>query len=80
MLRLTSLAPDTVEAILRSDEPDGLSLEKLRKDLPARWEEQRKTLGLVQPGMATGRADATSRYGNALFESCPAAYRSCHSW
>ena len=30
MLRLTSLAPDTVEAILRRDEPEGLSLEKLR--------------------------------------------------
>jgi len=43
MLRLTSLAPDIIEAILRGDEPDGLSLEKLRKNLPVRWEEQRKT-------------------------------------
>ena len=50
MLRLTSLAPDIIEAILRGDEPDGLSLEKLRKpalsaaegNLPVRWEEQRK--------------------------------------
>jgi len=25
MLRLTSLAPDIIEAILRGDEPDGLS-------------------------------------------------------
>jgi hypothetical protein len=33
---LTSLAPDIIEAILRGDEPDGLSLEKLRKNLPAR--------------------------------------------
>jgi len=41
MLRLTSLAPDIIEAILRGDEPDGLSLEKLRKNLPVRWEEQR---------------------------------------
>jgi hypothetical protein len=31
VLRLTSLAPDTIEAILRGDEPDGLSLEKLQK-------------------------------------------------
>ena len=45
MLRLTSLAPDIVEAILRGDEPDGLSLEKLRKHLPVRWEEQRKVCG-----------------------------------
>jgi len=43
MLRLTSLAPDIIEAILRGDEPDGLSLEKLRKNLPVRWDEQRKT-------------------------------------
>ncbi len=50
MLRLTSLAPDIIEAILRGDEPDGLSrarprglsLEKLRKNLPVRWEEQRR--------------------------------------
>jgi len=53
MLRLTSLAPDIIEAILRGDEPDGLSLEKLRKNLlvlrskllrrvvPVRWEEQK---------------------------------------
>jgi capsid protein len=42
MLRLTSLAPDIIEAILRGDEPDGLSLEKLRKNLPMRWDEQQK--------------------------------------
>jgi hypothetical protein len=42
MLRLTSLAPDIIEAILRGEEPDGLSLETLRKDLPVRWEEQRQ--------------------------------------
>ncbi len=42
ILRLTSLAPDIIEAILRGDEPDGISLEKLRKNLPVRWEEQRE--------------------------------------
>ena len=42
MLPLTSLAPDIIEAILRADEPDGLSLEKLRKNLPVRWDEQRR--------------------------------------
>jgi len=42
MLRLTSLAPDIIEAILRGDEPDALSLEKLRKYLPTGWDEQRK--------------------------------------
>ena len=66
MLRLTSLAPDIIEAILRgdmsrrsaaeTDEPDGLSLENLRKlvlstvegpalsPLPVRWNEQRDML------------------------------------
>ena len=38
---LRSHAPDIIEAILRGDEPDGLSLEKLRKDLPVRWDEQK---------------------------------------
>ncbi|MBN1341561.1 MAG: hypothetical protein JXQ73_02725 [Phycisphaerae bacterium] len=42
MLRLTSLAPDIVEAIIRGDEPEGISLEKLRKGLPVGWKEQRK--------------------------------------
>ena len=42
MLRLTSLAPDIIEAVLRGDEPDSLSFEKLRKNLPVRWDEQRK--------------------------------------
>ena len=45
MLRLTSLAPDIIEAILRGDEPEGLSLEKLRKNLPMRWDEQRERYG-----------------------------------
>ena len=43
--KLTSLAPDITEAILRGEEPDGLSLENLRKNLPVRWEEQRKICG-----------------------------------
>ena len=42
MLRRTALAPDIIEAILCGDEPDGLSREKLRKNLPVRWDEQRE--------------------------------------
>jgi len=45
MLRLTSLAPDIIEAILRGKEPEGMSLEKLRKDLPVAWSEQRERCG-----------------------------------
>jgi hypothetical protein len=43
MLRLTSLAPDIVEAILRGEEPEGMSLEKLRKELAVVWGGQRKS-------------------------------------
>ena len=52
MLRLTSRAHDIIEAFLRrdllrrsaakTDEPDGLSLEKLRKNLPVQWDEQNR--------------------------------------
>jgi hypothetical protein len=43
-IRLTSLAPDLVEAILDGQEPDGLSLRSLRRDLPLGWDEQRRML------------------------------------
>ncbi|MFT5043008.1 MAG: hypothetical protein ACI8TX_004005 [Hyphomicrobiaceae bacterium] len=39
-LRLTSLAPEIVERILDGDEPEGISLAKLRNDLPVLWAEQ----------------------------------------
>ena len=44
ILRLTLLAPDLIEAILESTEPDGLSLAKLMS-LPPSWQEQREHLG-----------------------------------
>jgi hypothetical protein len=40
ILRLTSLAPEIVERILTGDEPLGIRLRRLQKDLPAVWEEQ----------------------------------------
>jgi hypothetical protein len=40
-LNLALLAPDIVEAIVTGQEPDGLSLERLRR-LPLDWEEQRR--------------------------------------
>ena len=40
ILRLTSLAPEIVERILTGDEPEGISLRRLQKDLPVVWEEQ----------------------------------------
>lgn len=41
ILRLTTLAPDIIEAILCGQEPNGLSLAKLTKTLPEDWGEQR---------------------------------------
>ena len=46
LLRLALLAPDIVEAILVGEEPSGLSLTMLTKQLPMTWEEQRRELGI----------------------------------
>ena len=43
-LRLTSLAPDLIEVIPSGDEPDGISLRKLQRNLPVRWDEQRRLM------------------------------------
>jgi hypothetical protein len=48
MLRLTSLAPDIVKAILRGDEPEGMSLDKLRKELPVVWGDRERRSGVQQ--------------------------------
>ncbi len=44
IVRLTLLAPDIVEAIVRGEEPGGLSLQRLVKRMPAVWAEQRERL------------------------------------
>jgi len=44
-MNLTLLAPDLVEAILRGDEPSGLSLATLVETIPMVWEEQRRGFG-----------------------------------
>jgi hypothetical protein len=41
ILKLTTLAPDIVEAIINGEEPDGLSLAKLTRTFPEEWSEQR---------------------------------------
>ena len=46
VLNLSLLAPDLAEAILRGEEPSGLSLTRLRDDLPVEWPKQRAALGL----------------------------------
>lgn len=47
LLRLTLLAPDIVEMILMGEEPSGLSLTMLTKQLPMLWDEQRKELDVL---------------------------------
>ncbi|MBF0181918.1 MAG: hypothetical protein HQM03_18020 [Magnetococcales bacterium] len=46
LLKLNILAPAIVEAILRGDYPDSLSLEKLRAGVPLEWEEQGDLFGM----------------------------------
>ena len=43
-IRLALLAPDIIEAILNGQEPDGLPLWGLRRDVPVVWEERRALL------------------------------------
>ena len=40
ILDLAMLAPDLTEAALKGNEPGGLSLRKLGKSLPVRWDQQ----------------------------------------
>jgi len=47
LVRLTLLAPDIIEAILIGEEPSGLSLTKLTKQLPVVWDEQRGIFDLT---------------------------------
>lgn len=44
-MKLATLAPDIIETILAGNEPSGLSLAKLNKNLPMGWDQQRKALG-----------------------------------
>ena len=39
-IRLAALAPDIIEGVLAGQEPDGLSLGFLRKEIPLLWEDQ----------------------------------------
>ncbi len=45
ILNLNNLAPDIVKAIIAGNEPDGLSIEKVSRNLPEDWNEQRKLFG-----------------------------------
>ncbi len=47
ILKLSTLAPDIIEAIFNGEEPDGLSLTKLTKSFPMNWQEQRDFFGFI---------------------------------
>ena len=51
ILKLTTLAPDIIEAILHGEEPSGLSLAKLIRTFPMDWERQRALFGFT-PGLS----------------------------
>lgn len=42
LLRLALLSPDIVEAVVDGREPDGMSIEQLRRPMPLLWDEQRQ--------------------------------------
>ncbi len=54
ILRLTSLAPEIVERILDGDEPEGISLRRLQKDLPLVWSDQRRGVWLLRSDSLEG--------------------------
>ena len=47
ILKLTTLAPDIIEAILNGEEPSGLSLARLIRTFPMNWERQRVHFGFT---------------------------------
>ena len=49
ILKLTTLAPDIIEAILNGEEPSGLSLARLIRTFPMDWQRQRALFGFI-PG------------------------------
>ena len=48
LLRFTLLAPDIIQAILDSKEPDGFSQNKLVGEIPADWTQQRREWGFQE--------------------------------
>jgi len=50
ILKLSTLAPHIVQRIVAGSEPNGLSLEILRKCVPLRWDKQRSRLKLTASG------------------------------
>ena len=46
MIRLTLLAPEIVHAILAGTLQRSVPQEKLRKEMPIRWEDQKKLFGV----------------------------------
>ena len=47
ILKLTTLAPNIIEAILNGEEPSGLSLTRLIRTFPMDWERQRALFGFT---------------------------------
>ncbi len=47
IIKLTTLAPAIVMALLNGEEPDGLSLARLVKAFPVDWREQRRAFGFL---------------------------------
>ncbi len=47
ILHLVNLSPEIQEAIITGNEPDGLSLNRLRRGIPMEWEKQKRIYGIA---------------------------------
>jgi hypothetical protein len=52
---LTLLAPDIVQAVLDSRQPDEVTLPRLLESFPITWAEQRRRFSLAEPEAAAAR-------------------------
>ena len=59
ILNLACLAPSIVEAVVRGEEPSGMSLERLAKGFPLYWDQQRNELAFTVTSRPHGHKEAT---------------------
>lgn len=78
MVKLASLAPDIVAAVLDDDRPSEVTLFDSSEDVPLLWEEQRGALGRYLPdsGGSINYKFATRRFMRSIMQHTPMVSRS----
>ena len=67
ILKLTTLAPDIVEALINGEEPNGLSLAKLTQTFPEDWTERRRQFGFATESRLDRRPPQRADHQRRLF-------------